>query len=58
MLKHQFHVNIKDIRSDNGNEFSIFYVKTFNENNGIIHQTSYFYTPQQMMLWRENIDTF
>lgn len=47
MLTKQFQVNIKIIRSDNGTEFTNLHVKAFNENNGIVHQTSCVYTPQK-----------
>lgn len=43
----QFNTTIKIIRSDNGPGF---FLKDFYSTQGIHHQTSYVYTPQQNML--------
>ena len=44
MIKTEFHVNIKIIRTDNAHEF---FLKDFYANHGIIHQHSCVATPQQ-----------
>lgn len=46
ILNH-FKINLKTIRSDNGSEFINQSLKEFFQQNGIIHQTSCPYTPQQ-----------
>ena len=40
----QFHIKLKCLRTDNGKEFDI---SDFYSSKGIVHQTSYTYTPQQ-----------
>ncbi|XP_071687950.1 uncharacterized protein [Rutidosis leptorrhynchoides] len=47
LLKNQFNKTVKCFRSDNGTEFINSRVSEFVQNNGIIHQTSCAYTPQQ-----------
>ncbi|GJT88707.1 ribonuclease H-like domain-containing protein [Tanacetum coccineum] len=47
LLKNQFSKSVKIFRSDNGTEFTNKTFETFCANNGIIHQTSCVYTPQQ-----------
>ncbi|KAI3499188.1 hypothetical protein L1887_34981 [Cichorium endivia] len=47
ILQTQFSVKIKTIRTDNGTEFVNNRMKTFCTNEGIIHQTTCAYTPQQ-----------
>lgn len=47
ILKNQFNKSIKIMRTDNGTEFVNQRLKSFLENNGIIHQTTCVYTPQQ-----------
>ncbi|GJX68495.1 putative RNA-directed DNA polymerase [Tanacetum coccineum] len=47
LVKNQFKQTIKTFRSDNGTEFINDKFNGFCENNGIIHQTSCSYTPQQ-----------
>ncbi|XP_071719288.1 uncharacterized protein [Rutidosis leptorrhynchoides] len=47
LIKNQFNVDIKVIRSDNGTEFCNNQMETFCHTKGIIHQTSCPYTPQQ-----------
>ncbi|GJU80865.1 putative RNA-directed DNA polymerase [Tanacetum coccineum] len=47
LIKTQFKKNIKVFRSDNGTEFVNQQFSGFCESNGIIHQTSCSYTPQQ-----------
>ena len=44
MVKTQFNISIKTIRSDNGTEF---YLKDFFHSNGILHQLTCVDTPQQ-----------
>ncbi|GKB23181.1 putative RNA-directed DNA polymerase, partial [Tanacetum coccineum] len=46
-IKTQFKRNIKVFRSDNGTEFVNQQFNDFCESNGIVHQTSCSYTPQQ-----------
>ncbi|GJU60881.1 ribonuclease H-like domain-containing protein [Tanacetum coccineum] len=46
LLKNQFGKSVKIFTSDNGTEFTNKTFETFYANNGIIHQTSYVYTPQ------------
>lgn len=43
----QFKTSIQKIRSDNGKEFVNSTLSDFFNDKGIIHQTSYPYTPQQ-----------
>ena len=45
MVLTQFNVNIKQIRTDNALEFNMPFF--FLTSNGIVHQHSYVYTPQQ-----------
>ncbi|CAL9003280.1 unnamed protein product [Prunus brigantina] len=47
MIQTQFHVPVQVVRSDNGGEYLNSELRTFFEQNGIIHQTSSPYTPQQ-----------
>ena len=47
ILKNQFGINIKMIRSDNGTEFLNNKMESFCIDNGIMHQTSCVGTPQQ-----------
>ena len=47
MAKTQFHVNVKIIMSDSGQEFTLGPIKDFYSEQGIIHQTSCIDTPQQ-----------
>ncbi|KAI3825951.1 hypothetical protein L1987_07722 [Smallanthus sonchifolius] len=47
MIKTQFEKQIKICRSDNGTEFINQKVQKFFEKNGVVHQTSCAYTPQQ-----------
>lgn len=47
LLKNQFGKTVKIFRSDNGTEFLNDNVDLFFKENGIIHQTSCTYTPQQ-----------
>ncbi|XP_071704401.1 uncharacterized protein [Rutidosis leptorrhynchoides] len=47
MFKNQFNKSIKVFRSDNGTEFLNHTLSNFLKQNGIIHQTSCVYTPQQ-----------
>jgi len=47
MLNNQFNVSIKVIRFDNGTEFVNNQMENFCKTNGILHQTSCAYTPQQ-----------
>ncbi|GKB72446.1 ribonuclease H-like domain-containing protein [Tanacetum coccineum] len=47
LLKNQFGKSVKIFRSDNGTKFTNKTCETFCANNGIIHQTSCVYTPQQ-----------
>lgn len=46
-VHNHFHTSIKSIRSDNGLEFDNALCKQFCANNGILHQTSCPYRPQQ-----------
>ena len=45
--QNQFDVKIKKVRSDNGTEFKNAYVDTFLDEEGISHEFSATYTPQQ-----------
>ena len=47
MVKTQFGVNVKVIRSDNGSEFTLGPMKKFYGEHGITHQTSCVDTPKQ-----------
>ncbi|XP_043806668.1 uncharacterized protein LOC122721806 [Manihot esculenta] len=47
MIKTQFHRTIQVLRSDNGGEFVNNHLQTFFRDNGILHQTTCPYTPQQ-----------
>ncbi|KAI3788114.1 hypothetical protein L2E82_00783 [Cichorium intybus] len=47
MIKLQFSKTVKMFRSDNGTEFVNSKVKNFFEKEGILHQTTCVYTPQQ-----------
>ncbi|GJZ23859.1 putative RNA-directed DNA polymerase [Tanacetum coccineum] len=47
LLKNQFGKSVKVFRRDNGTEFTNKTFETFCANNGIVHQTSCVYTPQQ-----------
>ncbi|KAK1422630.1 hypothetical protein QVD17_17916 [Tagetes erecta] len=47
MLKTQFNATVKVFRSDNGTEFVNNQMHNFLNNNGVLHQTSCSYTPQQ-----------
>ncbi|KAI3500537.1 hypothetical protein L1887_36359 [Cichorium endivia] len=47
MLKLQFSKNVKVFRTDNGSEFVNSKVKSFFEKEGVLHQTTCVYTPQQ-----------
>ncbi|XP_071704554.1 uncharacterized protein [Rutidosis leptorrhynchoides] len=47
LIKNQFNKNVKIIRSDNGTEFVNNKMNNFIKLNGIVHQTSCAYTPQQ-----------
>ncbi|GJT24664.1 ribonuclease H-like domain-containing protein [Tanacetum coccineum] len=47
LIKTQFKKNIKVFRSDNGTEFVNQQFYGFSKSNGIVHQTSCRYTPQQ-----------
>lgn len=51
MLKKHFEINIKYIRSDNRTEFLNTNMKTFTDNNGILHQTSCVRNLQQNGVW-------
>jgi len=46
-IKTQFGVSIRVLRSDNGCEYLSHSFKQFMASHGILHQTSYAYTPQQ-----------
>ncbi|TYJ99589.1 Beta-galactosidase [Cucumis melo var. makuwa] len=46
-IKTQFHTKIAILRSDNGREFQNHNLNEFLASKGIVHQTSYAYTPQQ-----------
>lgn len=45
MVKTQFEKNVKAIKIDNGIEFLL---KSFYQENGILHQRNYVITPQQI----------
>ena len=47
LIKNQFDKTVKVFRSDNGTEFVNKKFENFLQNNGILHQTSCAYTPQQ-----------
>ena len=47
IIKNQFNKTIKVIRSDNGTEFLSNSFQSFCKDNGIIHQTTVPYNPQQ-----------
>jgi len=46
-IKNQFRVSIRILRSDNAREYLSHSFNTFMKSHGILHQTSYAYTPQQ-----------
>ena len=46
-VENQTQLKVKVIRSDNGGEFVSQEWEAFNEKNGIFHQKSTIYTPQQ-----------
>ncbi|KAL0543454.1 hypothetical protein IC582_018550 [Cucumis melo] len=46
-IKTQFHTKIAILRSDNGREFQNHNLSEFLASKGIVHQTSWAYTPQQ-----------
>ena len=50
MVKTQFFAKIQTFRSDGGGEFTSTAFKSFLANNGIVHQISCPYTPQQNSL--------
>ena len=59
LIKTQFGVCVKTLRSNNGTEFFNSCCKQLLVSHGIIHQSSCPYTPQQNgTVERENIDTF
>jgi transposase InsO family protein len=47
--QNEFGLRIKKIRSDNGTEFKNFQIEGFLEDEGIKHEFSSPYTPQQMV---------
>lgn len=47
LIQNQFNTNVKNFRTDNGSEYLDKEVKTLLVENGIHHQTSNVYTPQQ-----------
>ncbi|KAJ0518828.1 putative RNA-directed DNA polymerase [Helianthus annuus] len=47
LIKTQFEKSVKIFRSDNGTEFVNIAFKDFTNKNGILHQTTCVYTPQQ-----------
>jgi transposase InsO family protein len=47
MVKNQFGKSVECVRTDNGLEFIASVVKCFYTENGILHQISCVYTPQQ-----------
>ncbi|GJY03526.1 putative RNA-directed DNA polymerase [Tanacetum coccineum] len=57
-LKTQFNKTVKIFRSDNGIEFVNNKMENFCKQNGIIHQTTCPYTPQQNGIVERNTDTF
>ena len=56
--ENQFGVTVKVMRSDNGLEFKEKTALDFYREKGILHQTSYVDTPQQMALWKENTNIY
>jgi len=46
-IKNQFRISIRILRSDNGREYLSHSFKNCMASHGILHQTSYAYTPQQ-----------
>ena len=55
LIKNQFQKHVKTFRSDNGTEFVNRKFSDFCAKNGIIHQTSCAYTPQQNGIVERNI---
>ena len=51
----ELEVKIKKVRSDNGTEFRNTNIEAFLDEEGIKHEFSVPYTPQQILLWRERI---
>jgi len=47
-IKNQFEISIRILRSDNAREYVSLSFNIFMKSHGIIHQTSYAYTPQQI----------
>jgi len=58
MVRTQFSVNIKVLRSDNGSEFTSGHTKEFYAKHRMVHQTSYVDTHQQQVEWKGNINIF
>jgi hypothetical protein len=56
--QNEFALTIKKIRSDNGMEFKNSQIEGFLEDEGIKHEFSSPYTPQQMVLWRGRIELY
>jgi len=46
-IKNQFGISIRILRNDNGREYLSHSFIKFMASHGILHQTSYAYTPQQ-----------
>jgi len=46
-IKNQFGVSIRILHSDNAREYLFHSFNTFMKSHGILHQTSYAYTPKQ-----------
>ena len=51
----QFHVYVRNLRSDNAKEYMSEQFQSFMLQNDILHQTSYFDTPQNGVVERKNI---
>ena len=58
MLERQFRLKVRHLRSDNGSEFVNDTMNTFCRRNGIIHETTIPYTPEQNGITKQAIAVF
>ena len=55
MIKTQFDVNTKSFRTENGREFMTSIIDTYFKAEGILHDSSFFNTPQHTSLIERKI---